>query len=186
MVQPELIVKMTNEELYNSFLSEPMKASVCNIWKSRIELWFTNNKKVTLRKAERISHNNLKIGDLKEFQIVKIELEGKPERYVLHVVGENNSMKSHEIQKMKSKKHTRKISKLRNFKEGIYIIRLYGINEKTMTVSIDGEEHTFGIPRNENWKTPELYVDTEIKITHKEAVSSKGNKYTIGIISTEF
>jgi len=170
---------MTNEQLYHSFLKEPMQGAVLNITKWRFQVWFKNGTKVWINKAQRYSHKALKLGDLKTFQVIYIE---DKKRYVLNIVGENNSLIPIEKRvKQKNVKKTKKTN-IRDIDEGLHRAKIHYIDERRAALSIDEIEYTIYTPLLFKQKKPPLGVEITIHIEHMRRISKDGKEFIAGRI----
>lgn len=171
---------LTNAELFNNYMAEPIKGAVTKLTKTTMELWLENDVCVKAQRANRRSHKNIKIGDLKMFQVLckEISYQGKKEiRYALTIVGEDNSL-LHKVYKNKKKRMER--TTLRTIPEGKYIVEIIKIDEKDLYFILDGKGHKIGIPKNQYCKNPIVGKGIEIEIVHEKRREGTPHEYLAG------
>ncbi len=172
----------TNRELYKHFLHEPMKGSISGLWKHRFEIWFVNGMKATVRKAQRYSHKNIKMGDLKDFVVRRVDVQGKPIRYIMEFVGENNRLIPVETRPKDKQERKTKKTKLREIPAGVNKVRIYYMDKYRTTLSVNGLEMTIYTPLLFIEKKPPIQEDITILVEHRKQISPKGTNYISGHI----
>jgi hypothetical protein len=176
---------MTNKELYHSFLKEPMKGAVINITKWRFRVWFQNDEKVWINKAERFSHKQLKLGDVESFRVDYIK---DKDRYILNIIGKNNSLLPYEKRQKSDTVRKNKRILIRDISAGEHSVEILYMDDKRTSMKMGDREIKIGTPLLFKTNPPPLNQKITISIMHKmhieageeRAVSGKIEEWSIG------
>jgi hypothetical protein len=170
---------MSNKELYNSFLSEPMKGAIIGITKWRFRVWFKNDKKIWINKSKRYSHKQLMLGDVEEFQVLHID---EKLRYVLYITNKNNSLIPYEDRKKSENKKKQKKILMRDIPFGIHIVEILYLDDKRTSMKMQDNEIKISTPLLFKKEPPPLNTKIRILIVHKTTNIENGKTRVFGRI----
>lgn len=160
---------MNNQNLYDDFLSEPMKGAVTNMHKNSFDVWFGNDLRVTIQKAQRYSHQDLKLGDLKEFVVTKKETDSNGTVYVMEIIGMNNHIIPFKNRpKEKQVNQHAGVTRIKALTPGIYDAMIVARKDKKIRLDFNNMLRWVYIPRNLHWEDKENNVPFKMKVEHEE------------------